>query len=199
MERIRCCMVMLIAAAALACDNETRAESTASGGAGAAGGGGTGATTGGSGGAPGPVCSDYDDPSLYLAPVSFIADVLPLLQANCSLSMCHGTTVGADAGLTLGQPMPQPITQAVADLVHGELVGVPATKATLSRVAAGEPAQSFFIIKIDANPPVSCLPPGASCLGVSCGSNMPAANEGPLTLDDKAVLRTWVRDGALND
>jgi hypothetical protein len=191
-----------MAATALGCGDETRAGvGGGGGGGGAAGGGGMAATTsaGGSGGEPGPVCSDYRDPSLYVAPVSFIADVLPVLQANCSLAMCHGTTAGPDAGLTLGQPAPQPITQGVADLVHGELVGVPATKATLSRVAAGDPAQSFFIIKIDADPPVACLPPGASCLGVSCGSNMPAANEGPLTLVDKAVLRTWVRDGALND
>ena len=178
--------------------------------------GGNGAATstgaGGSGGVPAmggfggePIeCLDYGDMSLYqTTPVSFSLDVVPVLQASCNGdgSNCHASTAAQPkAGLALGPRDTFVPTPMEIDAVHAELVGVAAQKSTMVLVRPSDPAHSFLLSKVEYRRPDACLPDGEMCLGTGCGNDMPAGQSAvPLTETEKSLLRTWIRDGALND
>jgi hypothetical protein len=161
-------------------------------------------TTSGMGGAPPPpMCDflDYTDTSLFQpAAVSFAMDVMPILQSNCTGNgnNCHSTADPTPSGgLSLAPPSSTTATQMEIDATHAAIVGAASGRSTLDYVTGEALAASFLLIKIEYPSPGICLPEGESCTP-SCGNDMPASGS-PLSDTEKAILRTWIRDGALND
>lgn len=177
------------------------------GGVGSGGDGGTAAGTGGDavGGRGGSLpCLDYTDEGLFVpGGVSFAADVMPIFQASCSSSSCHGTSADTPkAELVLGPPPGNVPTADELAAAHAELVGADAMFATMKRVAGGDPAGSWLLLKVESALPTTtiCLPDGVTCGVSGCGKKMPAGiGATPLDEQELSVLRTWIRDGAAND
>jgi outer membrane protein assembly factor BamB len=75
------------------------------------------------------------------------------------------------------------------------LVGVASTELpTMHRVEPGDPTMSWLMQKLDGTQAAF----NASCIGGSCGSQMPA-NQSPLSAAVRDVIRTWIANGAAND
>ncbi len=75
------------------------------------------------------------------------------------------------------------------------LVGFASTELpTMHRVEPGDPPNSWLMQKLDGTQAAFT----ASCIGGSCGSQMPA-NESPLSSAVRDVIRTWIATGAAND
>lgn len=195
----------------LSCSDSEETEgsggTSSAGGAGTVGGGGSfvSTTTGMGGAPPPPMCDplDYTDMSLFQpSAVSFSADVLPIFQNGCTGNgiSCHSTADPTPSnGLALAPAPNMTPTQSEIDAAHGRIVGADSGRTTLELVTPGDLEASFLLIKVEYPVPGICLPEGAACTP-SCGNDMPAGNGAvPLSDTDKAILRTWIRDGALND
>lgn len=107
-------------------------------------------------------------------PVSF-AEVQAIFTSTCATQLCHDAASGT-AGLVLD-----------AESSHAQLVGVAPTTfsanaAGLLRVAAGDPAKSFLLIKLEGPSPDQ-------------GSRMPL-NAPELSPDQIDLIRRWIEEGA---
>ena len=149
--------------------------------------------TGGSGGASEP-CFDYA--SFTPAPaVSFEDDVMPVLAQHCNSATCHGSTTAPDGKLYLGRTSMN--DETTLDTVHGNLVGVAATRAPLMmRVVAGDAEHSFLMIKLDGD--FAC--PQVTCGMLGCGVKMPHGSSKPkLDIAVRNTIRSWIQNGAPRD
>jgi hypothetical protein len=138
------------------------------------------------------------------SPITFQADVLPLLRRSCGLSSsCHGDPKSNEAGLYLGPALtaPEPDLTARQQIVAG-LVGKPSkTAPSMSLVAATDPEHSFLMLKVDgcqSSAGLSCsVQPHAKTNGV-CGDRMPQSSPA-LCAAERDVLRVWIAQGANAD
>jgi hypothetical protein len=77
---------------------------------------------------------------------------------------------------------------------HANLVNVgSASLPTMDRVEPGDPANSFFMHKLDGTQGMFA----AGC-GGSCGSQMPLGDD-PLSAEVRDAIREWILNGAAND
>ncbi len=136
------------------------------------------------------------------ADVSFARDVMPIFQAQCNQSPCHGgsSPVGAQADLWLGPKTGKTLTdEDLAFIVQG-LVDVESLAAAgTALVREGKPRDSFLMLKIDDcqdHPGLSCELEGE--LGGPCGTAMPL-DLPELEEKQKAIVRSWIALGARND
>lgn len=132
-------------------------------------------------------CYDYD--AFEPTAVSFRADVMPIFATACS--SCH---TDPTASIYFGQGgTTEPEAAAIyAKLLEGESKQAP----HLAFVAPGDPLHSYMLAKIEYPDP------GGTCAAVQCdepGCELPAPPAGPLSDQDKGVLRSWVMNGAADD
>ena len=134
-------------------------------------------------------CVDYTPPAGFDAnapAVSFEKDVMPIFQASCAFSTCHGSNVGTANGVYLGADRAR---------VHAAIVSVPGDElATMPFVTPGDPRASYLMRKMDGS---QCAL-DAQCKGGSCQGSMPK-NEESLPVATRDVVRRWIAQGAKND
>jgi hypothetical protein len=132
-------------------------------------------------------CAAYVAPPMneLMSPaVSFKADVMPVFGASCASASCHGLTDSPQGGLYLGSS---------ANMVHAALVGTPSAQLpAMPFVAAGDPANSYLMHKLDAD---QCLFE-TSCVGHDCQRTMPY-DTGALAVEKRDVVRRWIAQGAI--
>lgn len=130
--------------------------------------------------APTSMAGCYDYESFVATPVSFSNDVMPLFAARCA--QCHldtaaSTYYGSDATLVRTK------------LLNGTPIQVP----QLKFVAPGDPVRSYMLAKIEYTNP------GGTCELVQCtvsGCELFAPPGNPLPETERAILRSWVINGA---
>lgn len=147
-------------------------------------------------GTPAGSCFDYDAFNAGSPAVTFRADVLPLFQRSCSTSAtsCHGSEAGTSDRQYLGPQLGTMATEEQIAKIMAQNVGVPSKKEPgLSRVAKGDPANSFLMHKMD-EPLCEDLTCAAD---KSCGSAMPLGQT--LEQGDRDVVRRWIAQGAQNN
>lgn len=111
--------------------------------------------------------------AMTAAPVTLSGDVQPVFTQRCSGAGCHGGPAPAE-GMDLS-----------AGSAYASTVGVPANQCSdRMRVAAGDPAASYLIDKIDGD---------SLCLG----TQMPKT--GTLPADERQIILDWIAQGAPND
>lgn len=143
--------------------------------------------------APAGPCLAYQvpaDTNLSQPIVSFQKDVIPIVQTNCALSACHGSSLGKNNGVYLGAPA-GPVDTA---RVYAAIVNVPSPTAPgLPFVAPNDPTKSFLQRKVDGD---LCLIE-AQCVG-NCGIVMPK-DAAQLDVASRDVIRRWITQGATNN
>jgi hypothetical protein len=171
--------------------------------------------------APTPVCAPLDYASLDSAPVSFATDVYPRLRAGCSAPFCHGVKPTdppqsqPSAQLYLGFiPDDDPTMQPTADqltadrsLVISLLVDAKSTTAAaMKRVVAGDPANSFAMLKLtgcQGNATGFCAVQPAQGIVTyinGCGDVMPpACDHADWTGADTVLFARWIKQGAADN
>ena len=153
--------------------------------------------TGSGGGAPAGNCFDYASFSGDSPAVTFSGDVLPIFQRSCGVSgsSCHGSEAGTSDRPFLGPPMTATTTPAQIAAIRVQNVGVPSTKEPgMSRIAAGDAANSFLMHKMDATFECEDL----TCASdKSCGAVMPLGQA--LAQGERDIVRRWILQGALDN
>jgi hypothetical protein len=138
-------------------------------------------------------------------PVSFKDEVFPLMRQSCAKNTCHGPTdpTKADGKLYLGPPASDQtviIDLALRQQVGANLVGKDsATAPAMKIVAAGDPANSFLMLKVDGcqeTAGLACKSPDDKVSG--CGDRMPDGDDG-LCEPQRDVFRRWIKQGAVID
>lgn len=150
------------------------------------------ATTTGSGGcAPADAgCFDYCS-FTPTGGVSFADDVMPIFEAHCNATTCHGSLSAPDADLYLGSASGNDaatIVEVYAELVNWDAYNAPG----MVRVDPGDPANSWLMVKLDGD--MSCPQAQPFCAG-SCGQRMPRGDP-PLPAAQLDVIRSWIMNGA---
>jgi hypothetical protein len=114
--------------------------------------------------------------------VSYSRDIGPLFAKNCAVVGCH-VSANPTGGMSLS-----------ASVAYSSIVGVPANQkppgrvTPINRITAGDPAESYVLLKIKAAP------------GTFVGSAMPAPGTGTVISDaDKLRLQDWIAQGALEN
>lgn len=128
--------------------------------------------------------------------VSFMSDVVPLLQKSCTTagSVCHGDPkVTAQGRPFLGLPEGGENAEEIA----AGIVGVASAEdPAMTRVAAGQPSSSYLMHKVDGD---QCGLASACAKGQSayptCGVQMPYSSE-PLDIATRDTIRRWIAQGA---
>jgi hypothetical protein len=120
-------------------------------------------------------CSGGSDGGGGTAPatenVSFTDDIQPIFNSSCASSLCHGTAESAGLNLTQGSS-------------YDELRNVTSTSEPPKlRVAPGNAAGSYIVIKLEGNQTV--------------GDKMPRG--GSLSSAQITSIRTWIDEGAENN
>jgi hypothetical protein len=195
-------------------------------------GGGTGGKSGASGSTGTGACSDIDFSSYGKGdPVSLKNDLLPMFGLSCVTSDCHSTT-DKKAGLNLGhkcafdanakwkctfpttapsdpsQPAPdddQTVMDIYASLTSNAQT---VTSPTVKRVAAGDPANSFLLLKLadmQSSKGYTCTnqdPSHETMPAPACGVSMPQGSdpycEGTSRTKFDAIAE-WIAQGAMNN
>lgn len=158
-----------------------------------------------SGGGDDGSCAAYAVPSgtdLSTPRVTFGADVVPIFAKSCATSTtCHGSATGTNNGVTLGTVG----SSADAHAIHANLVGVASREdPSMSFVAAGDPAHSYLMHKMDgyectADPQCTGGPPGVPAPSPpSCQNSMPSGSP-LLDVSVRDTVRRWIQQGALDD
>ncbi len=152
----------------------------------------TSATTGGGGCSSVDGCYDYCDFS-PTGNISFADDVIPIFEANCNSTNCHGSVSTPDADLFLGLASNNDEDTIVE--AYAELVNVDASNAFgMLRVKPGDPENSWLMVKLDGD--MSCPQAQPFCAG-SCGQRMPRGTGAmPLPDDELDIVRSWIENGA---
>lgn len=127
---------------------------------------------------PGPTCTPYAAPAATALVTR--AEIDAIFARSCSFSTCHGVRPGSGQ---LYLPL------ATKGDWYPEVVSVPSVRAPkLARVAKGEPAASFLLLKLTDG---LCA---VACDG-DCGARMPQ-NGDALPAADLQKLASWIRQGA---
>jgi hypothetical protein len=129
------------------------------------------------------VCRTYDATSADLKlPVSFRANVAPLLQASCGLSSsCHG---GARAPVLSSR-------LDVGALREGLVLRASQGLPRMPYVTPSSPAESYLMRKMDGD---QCLF-DVECASGSCKRAMPDG-DAPLPAPQRDLVRRWIAQGA---
>jgi hypothetical protein len=103
---------------------------------------------------------------------SFGSDIQEIFtRKGCAASSCHGASAQAGLSLTTGN-------------AYGNLVSVTATQSALFRVAPGDPANSYLVMKVEGSAAFGARMP----LGGSALDNIDIQN-----------LKNWISSGAMNN
>jgi hypothetical protein len=149
--------------------------------------------------------ADPSGGSAYDAPASYLA-AEAVIRTSCAFVRCHGGPVRGGADLWYGQ----------TTSIRGPLVNVVACEySKMMRVAPGDPAQSYMMIKLLApqdpqshmisftpapdwvpNPDCVGLPPPEADGGGRFGFRMPETGMFQLDSDSVAKLAAWIEAGA---
>jgi hypothetical protein len=143
----------------------------------------------------GVACADYAGVS---GSPSFSADVMPIFQLSCALSTsCHQSPSGKE-GLSLGPPLTMMPDQATLDAVHAGLVGASSVRSALPLVAAGDPAGSWLMGKLEYEGAEFQTCDANTQCGDTCGDRMPQGN--PRVEQARIdILAAWIASGAPNN
>jgi hypothetical protein len=151
------------------------------------------------GGCP-PYVSDAD---LSAPAVSFRSEIVPIFQSTCALGgeSCHGDPgVVADHRPFLGLVDGDGGAAASQEVFLG-LVGVKSTEdLSMNLVAAGNPAASFLMHKLDGDQCTliaECMTPGS--FRPNCGVFMPYQAPTLLPVPIRDTVRRWIQQGASGD
>ncbi|MGK3989625.1 hypothetical protein WME99_41640 [Sorangium sp. So ce136] len=154
-----------------------------------------GAACGDDGTEPAPsACFDYSKFDGATPEVNFMTDVLPVFLRSCSFSStCHGAEAGSAGFAYLGSgSSSEQATSAQLEAIVAQNVGVASRAPSgMPRIAAGDPANSFLMHKIDGT--LSCG--DLECAPDSCGAPMPYGGE-PLPAAERDAIRRWIQQGA---
>ncbi len=158
-------------------------------------------------------------------PVSFQNDVFPLLRRSCGLSTsCHGAGFNAGAAFLYLGPKLSDKTTVIDSAFLGQIIDglvgvtsktVPGTSGGSAGaggasgagngggaklVVAGDPSQSFLMLKLDncqAAANLTCVKIASNKSGKLCGKGMPDGNL--LCDDERDIFRRWIAQGAQNN
>jgi hypothetical protein len=140
--------------------------------------------------------------------VSFANDVMPILQQNCTLAVCHGQVDSSDVeNLYLGDTTTN--TPAVISQVYEGLVGVPSLEdPSMSLVTPSSTADSYLSFKVQGlqdQLSAQCREATSPCADCAeptpCGAFMPFGG----TLFSQAfpaqfeTIENWIAQGAMNN
>ncbi len=132
-----------------------------------------------------PITTDLTQPK-----VSFKQDVIPVLQHDCALSACHGSTLGTNNGVYLGTPA----GSVDASRVYAAIVNAKSGEATgFVYVAPGDLSRSYLQRKVDGD-----LCSIANQCAKGCGLVMPR-EASQLDVPTRDVFRRWIAQGAANN
>jgi hypothetical protein len=150
----------------------------------------------GDGGTATDACFDYAsfkaDPA-----VTFKAGVLPIFQRSCTFSgSCHGVqNAPAPAQHYYGPAMGTTALDTDIVAIFAESVGKPAVdEPAMKVIEAGKPETSFMMYKLD----------GLDCEALKCSEmktclgSMPQ-NSPQLSVADRNIIRSWIKNGAMNN
>jgi hypothetical protein len=141
-------------------------------------------------------CPAYQVPAgtdLTTPIVSFKTDVMPIFNANCGASSCHGAATSTPGFIFLGS---EAAAGSDASTVAAGLVGKFASElSAIPIVTAGDPTKSYIMHKLDGD---QCLY-DSQCVGGSCLAEMPNGLGHPLAATTRDVVRRWIAQGAKND
>jgi hypothetical protein len=147
-------------------------------------------------------CYDYTTFNSTTPTVSFRTDVLPIFRNSCGLSMvCHGNpnpSVPAQHYYGPKNSDPAPSDTDIAAILAGAVGKAAVAEPDMKIIAAGDPANSFMMYKLDADPmnPLSVNCAKLTCLkDMSCGTGMPQAGD-ILPADKRDTIRRWIAQGA---
>lgn len=153
---------------------------------------------------PEPDCPfDYDAYTPSSTP-TLSEDIFPILQQNCNLLSCHGTSELSipQADLSLGPLFVEgPPTREELDAVHSELLAESVTVPGMKRVEPGDPKNSLLMMKLDGchdQRGLECTRQSGSFALSPCGDRMPQSQP-PLSEDARNVIRDWILTGAASD
>ncbi len=131
-------------------------------------------------------CAEYTPPAGFDAntpTVSLKNDVVPIWNASCAFTSCHGATSGANNGMYVGPDTARFVKESV---------GQPAQQLpSMPFVTAGDPKKSYLMKKLDGD---TCVV-DKQCVGGSCLDPMPKATA-PLTQNQRDTIRRWIAQGA---
>jgi hypothetical protein len=195
----------LLTAAAFAATGASMAGCGSSGG----GGGGTTGSGGGSGGSAtsGGDCFDYSSFDGTTPTVHFAADVLPIFRLSCGLSMsCHGDESGPGGQHYLGpaNSAPTPTAAQIMEIFSQSVGAASVADPDMKVIAAGDPAHSFMMYKLDGDPGAADPSDQVSCSTLTCASDKSCISSMPqggpqLPIDKRNTIRRWIAQGAKND
>ena len=154
----------------------------------------SGGTSGtGGGGGTNPNCPAYVVPSgtvLMSPPISFKTEVMPIFNANCGASNCHGVASPTQGNLFLGS---ETAKGSDASMVRSALVAKNGIEMTMMPlVTAGDPAKSYLMHKLDGD---QCLY-DQHCNGKTCLAEMPSGLGHVLPVQNRDTVRRWIAQGA---
>jgi len=142
------------------------------------------------------VCFDYTTFKADAA-VTFKGSVLPIFQRSCTFSgTCHGMqNAPSPAQHYLGPAMGTAAMAADIQQIFTEAVGKPAVDEPAMKVIdPGKPETSFMMYKVDG---LECET--LKCIGMkTCFAPMPQ-NSPQLSLADRNIIRSWIKNGAMNN
>jgi hypothetical protein len=176
-------------------------KSSSSGGS-----GGEGGSSGGEGGSkstPGG-CYDYTGFDGTTPTVTFKADVLPIFQASCGLSMaCHGENPPVNPSAPfLGPALPTTASSSdISAIITGIVGATSADNPPMDIVAKGSPENSFMMYKLDTDPANAA---GVTCstlacvAAASCLTGMPLDGT-QLSAAERDTSRRGIAQGASGD
>lgn len=158
---------------------------------------GGGGTSGGGGSGGSAACFDYASFKGDAA-VTFSAKVLPIFQRSCGVSSsCHqNETPPSPAQHYFGPKMGTATTPAQITTIFMQSVGVASTdNPDMKIIDPGKPETSFIMYKLDDEVKCSKLTCAAKneCLG-----SMPQG-AAILSQADRDTIRSWIKNGALNN
>ena len=138
-------------------------------------------------------CALYEVPTgtdLTAPTVSFKTDVMPVLTAHCSSSICHGISDGATGDLFLGAELQH---GADAATVYTNLAATSAQNTKMPYVKPADLANSYLMHKLDAD---QCML-SQMCTAGDCQHAMPF--DGMLPVETRDIVRRWIAQGAPNN
>ena len=136
-------------------------------------------------GSSSPSSSSQQEPTTS---VSLRNDVLPIFAGNCSTTTtCHGSPTGIEVFLAGGASNATAIRNGIVNVASGELP-------TMPYVTAKDPDTSYILHKLDGDQHTY----DAQCVGETCRDQMPL-NSSPLAQSDRALIRAWITQGALDN
>jgi hypothetical protein len=147
-------------------------------------------------------CAAYVSTADLSKPVSFKGEVLPIFQASCA-------TGGMSCHVAGSNPTPMQLFLGGAgmtpEMVRGRIVGMASGEdPRMSLVAAGDPAASFLIHKMDNDQCTLASVCNTSTYAAAypnCGALMPqpvspATTSDILPLAQRDTVRAWIKQGA---